>query len=370
MGSMLNQSDVMRLLKQPSPHVRATVAAKLALVMEGPGLSDHELDIAKDIIRQMAIDVEMVVRLAISKNLRHSQHLPHDVALKLANDVEAVALPILTDSSILTDDDLIDLVRASDIIKQKAIASRAQVSERLSDVIITTSPEAAVAVLMDNKGAQIGDKSLDKAVDRFAGSELVKERMVMRERLPAAVAERLAVMVSEKLQDHLIAHHDLSPALAEEIAVHGREMAVISMNRHTSPDDIEHLVREMERRARLTPTLILRALCAGNLTFFEFALAERARIPVTNASTLIHDPGEKALEALCEKAQVPAAYVPLIRIALHARQDLALAGSEDDLKRYRARIIERILTEATDMDEKDAEFFLDLVKSKPAYNYH
>ena len=38
------------------------------------------------------------------------RHLPHDVAVRLASDVEAVALPILADSPVLTDADLVALV--------------------------------------------------------------------------------------------------------------------------------------------------------------------------------------------------------------------------------------------------------------------
>ena len=59
----------------------------------------------------MAKDVELTVRRALSESLRSARHLPNDVALRLANDVEAVALPILADSPVLTDADLIELVR-------------------------------------------------------------------------------------------------------------------------------------------------------------------------------------------------------------------------------------------------------------------
>ena len=59
----------------------------------------------------MAKDVELAVRRSLSESLRSARHLPHDVALRLASDVEAVALPILANSPVLTDADLIDLVR-------------------------------------------------------------------------------------------------------------------------------------------------------------------------------------------------------------------------------------------------------------------
>ena len=58
----------------------------------------------------MAQDAELAVRRALSHSLRSAAQLPHDVALRLASDVEAVALPILINSPVLTDQDLIALV--------------------------------------------------------------------------------------------------------------------------------------------------------------------------------------------------------------------------------------------------------------------
>lgn len=94
MASSLTQADVARLLAQPSASVRAEVAAKVAGELDNTLLTAAELDIAHDIVRAMARDVELTVRQALSHSLRSAVRLPHDVAIRLANDVEAVALPI------------------------------------------------------------------------------------------------------------------------------------------------------------------------------------------------------------------------------------------------------------------------------------
>ncbi len=98
MAPSLTQADVVRLLSEPSALVRAEVAAKLADEIDNTLLTPAELAIAHDIVRAMARDVELAVRRSLSHSLRSAAHLPHDVAIRLANDVEAVALPILTES--------------------------------------------------------------------------------------------------------------------------------------------------------------------------------------------------------------------------------------------------------------------------------
>ena len=53
----------------------------------------------------------------------------------------------------------------------------------------------------------------------------------------------------------------------------------------------EHIkVTQLRAKGRLTPALILRALCMGEIRFFEAAAAELAGIPFENAQVLARDP--------------------------------------------------------------------------------
>jgi uncharacterized protein (DUF2336 family) len=103
--------------------------------------------------------------------LRHSPHLPRDVARKLAEDVEYVALPMLADFLVLTDEDLIEIVRCGTPLKQEAIASRPGLAEPVTGALIEHAAGPAVVVLMRNNTACIADDKFDQAVTRFADSE-------------------------------------------------------------------------------------------------------------------------------------------------------------------------------------------------------
>ena len=54
MTSSLSQADVEKLLAEPSPHVRAEVAGKLAQEIDNPKLTADELNLAQDVVRIMA----------------------------------------------------------------------------------------------------------------------------------------------------------------------------------------------------------------------------------------------------------------------------------------------------------------------------
>jgi uncharacterized protein (DUF2336 family) len=358
-SQQLSQHDVARLLSEPASASRADIAAKIATTLDSPVLTASERRIAEDIVRTLAGDVAVTVRAALAHHLRHAARLPLDVARRLAADVDAVALPILADSAALDDEILLAILGHASAAKQQAIAGRAAVSEPVAGALIATGSEQAVAALMRNAAAHIAESSLQAAIDRFAGSQAVQESMVHRNSLPVTVAERLAVLVSDQLRAHLVVQHDLSPALAADIVLQGRERAIIQLGRGASQEELEGLLARMHARRHLTPSLVLRALCLGDMEFFETALATMAGVPVRNARILVHDGGRRGLAPLCDKAGLPASLLPVVRVAVEVAEGTSFDGGERDLERYRSRVITRILTQCDGLAPDDLEWLLD-----------
>jgi uncharacterized protein (DUF2336 family) len=267
-------------------------------------------------------------------------------------------LPMLADSLVLTDEDLIEIVRRGSSLKQEAIASRPNLPETVSDALITHGEEPAVVVLMGNNTAKIADDSFNRAVTRFGDSKRVTEAMVLRESLPITVAERLVTMVSKALQLHLVQSHNLSPALAADIMLSSREHAIIHLSSGASDEDLRQMVTQMHSNGRLTPSLILRALCTGDVAFFEAAMAVRSDVSVGNAQILIHEPSRRGLAALYRKAAMPQALYSAVQAAVDVVDETGFDGQDRDLERFRARVISRVLTLVDDVDPADADYLL------------
>ena len=76
--SQLSASDVDILLGASSAEIRASTVAKIAIEFEQGHLDDSAREIAEDIFRHLARDVEVRVRKALSVNLKESRIVPHD----------------------------------------------------------------------------------------------------------------------------------------------------------------------------------------------------------------------------------------------------------------------------------------------------
>jgi uncharacterized protein (DUF2336 family) len=212
---------------------------------------------------------------------------------------------------------------------------------------------------MGNPTARIAEVSLGTAIDRFADNDRIKASMFHRAELPATIAERLVVLVSKKLQSYLVSHHELPVSLATDIVLQSRERATLQISIGSSEQELERLVRQMHRNRRLTPLLVLRALCLGDLAFFEAAMAVMANVPLTNARILIQDAGPNGLASLYERAGMPQRLLPALRVAVDVVRGTEYDGGERDRERYRSRVITRILTQFEDLPQEDLDYLLD-----------
>lgn len=353
----LAKEDVEALLCNPSAKARAATAAKIADEMRDGTLSKIERAIAEEIFRVMVRDVEVLVRETVSKSILELPDVSSDIARTLAMDEsDGVAMPVLEFSKVLTDEDLVAIIKSCKPDRYVAIAKREAISEAVSALLVDQGNEDAVATLVSNKGANIAEDTLDKVVDRFGESGQVQYNLVHRDTLPLVVAERLVDKVSSNIKEYLVVHHELSPERASDVLLDSREQATIRLlSDGQKHPNVTELVRQMAANGRLSASLILRALCTGDLTFFEAAMAHKADIPLSNARVLIHDDGHLGLKSLYAKAGLPGRLYPAFRAAVDIAKISELERSDSEPDWRQRLIMERVLTQFEQLAEYDSD---------------
>lgn len=361
MADTLSEADVQRLITNRSGEARAETAAKVADAFGSGALTPQERQIAEQIFRLMVKDAEVIVRQSLSVHLKSSGDLPHDLAVTLAKDVEEVSLPFLESSTVLTDADLIEIVRSAGAAKQTAVAKRAHVSGEVASALIDHGRTGdVVATLAGNTGAELNEKQINQILDKHGDNAKVTNSLVARPQLSLAVSERLVSLVSQSMQDYLVSQHFLSEELAADLVLQARERATISLlPPGAKSTDVIDFVEQLKSGNRLTPTLVLRALCTGDVAFFEAAMAVLSGIPIVNARTLIHDSGELGLKSIYDRTRLPADLFPIMRAAFDAARELDYDGGDRDRQRFASKVIERVLTKVEqNLDQANVDYLL------------
>jgi uncharacterized protein (DUF2336 family) len=369
----ITKDDLNKLVQDPSGDNRAETADKISREFSTDTLSESERVLAEDIFRLMIRDAEIRVRKALAKNLAQTPLVPHDVAATLARDVDEVALPVLEFSEVLNDEDLVDIIgdNADSVEKQRAIASRAYVSEIVSATLVDIGHEDVMVDLMSNQGAEISEVSLQKVVNDFGDNERIQKPMIERNHLPITIAERLVTLVSERMRSQLISRGHIPEGIVNAVMTQSQESATIGLLGDGVEDrDVELLVEHLYTNNRLTSGLILRALCMGDVSFFEAALAKRAGVSLINTRILIHDSGPFGLEAIYNKAKLPEHFFPGVRAAIEVARETTFDGGEQDKERYSRRMIERVLTQYGDLgvefDSDDVDYLMGRMLQLPS----
>ncbi|MDQ0462705.1 uncharacterized protein (DUF2336 family) [Caulobacter ginsengisoli] len=356
----LTDTDIRTLIKGATPDERAIAAHKLCRVIDRGELTDEDRAKAGDILRVMANDAAELVRRALAVTLKQSDVLPHDVAMKLARDVESVCLPVLNFSPVFTDDDLAEIVRLGGPVRQTAIAKRPILSEKVTAAIVEHGAETAVKTACANDNATFSERTLSKAIQRFEKSEQVLAAVAYRNALPLSITERLIELVGDQVREHLINHHAVSAEVALQLTIDTKERAVVDLvDQAGRAADPKAFAAHLRKAERLTPSLLLRCLAHGHMTFFECAVAELAGVPHHRTWLMIHDAGPLGLRAIYERAGLPARLYAAFRAGVDTFHSVEFDGELRDRERFQERMLQRFLTQPQTAARDDVDYLLD-----------
>ena len=364
----LTKADITRLSDQRDPESRALAARKVCARFAADGLSPEERAMGSEIVRILAGDAAELVRRALSVTLQRSTHLPPDVARKLAADIDSIAVPVIAGSPVLDDEALGEIVRAGDPTRQSAVAGRTSVSEEVVNILVDIAAPEAVAIAAGNDGARFSAAAYTRTLSRFDARADVLERFVDRSHLPLEVTEKLIAKISDAAINRLVTRHALPPQLAVELAEGARERATVDLvDQAGLAPDPRRFVQQLQMNGRLTPSLMLRALMRGHMTFFEHCIAELAQVEHSRAWLLIHDAGPLGLEAAFKRAGLPGRVLPAVRAAISAWHSLEVGdGGARDTLAFRRRLAERIFTQFQGAPESELIYCLDRLDSDEA----
>ncbi|MCW5693929.1 MAG: DUF2336 domain-containing protein [Pseudolabrys sp.] len=339
-------------VRHASPGERAEATSALARAYLHSDLSSSDLAAAEGAMIMLLDDPSPLVRGALSQVFASAQKAPPVVVHALAADQPDVAIPVLSRSPLLSDEDLVDLFAAASPDAQVAIASRAMLSSPLAAAIAEVGSAQACLTLLENPDASIAIFSVDRIVERFGHLSAIREILMDRDDLPMATRQALLAKLSQTLAGFVTARHWLGSEHAEYAAREACEKATVALAADTPYEEIAELMRHLRQSGQLTAGMVLRALLSGNVVLFEEALAELTGMPIDRVSAYIHDKHISGFRAIYAKAGLPDTAYPAFREAIAALRDGILLGETGGVSHLKRRMVERVL-EACAAERRD-----------------
>ncbi len=364
----LTDSDLRGLMRDRPEEERVRSALKLSRRIGAGVMSERERTAAGTILALLAEDNATSVRRAVASTLKNSPHLPTRVARCFIVDLDEIAVPILEHSPVISDHDLIAILRAGDLAKQYAVAGRESLSEPVVDALTEVGMVDSLARVASNDAAEFSQAAMQRALDRFPGSKSLADAFVDRTHLPHTVIETLVESLSDTGLKRLSRRHPMPPSLAVELAT-GVRADIDLLDQAGCMRDMTRFVQQLQLNNQLTPARVICGLCMGQLDFFEHAMAELAGVSHESAWVMVHDAGPLGLRAIFDRANMPSELYRAARLAIDTYHDIQLEGGAADRRHITRLMVRRVLGRDHDLPDDCARYLfnkLDLLEDEYA----
>ena len=355
----LSEDDIRTAVRHPEVAVRAAATQRLCLHIRR-GLQADERDFALKILHHIMTDTASMVRRALAVTLRNSPELPRSIARKLIADIDNIAVPVLAESPVLTDDDLLMVLGSKAAAKVRAIAKRPNVTGQIVDEVVRLGDNIAIANIAANDGADLSEATASKILNLYHSNDLIKNAFINRHDLPPVIIEKLLTLVSEETAWQINKRHSLPVDIAIDLATRARERASMELfDQVWISRDLMGLVRRIHEQGRLTTSLIVRAAGCGLMAFVEHALAVRANVPFGKARLMLHDSGPFGIKAIGNRAGLNQFQVRALHAACIIHRDLEDASYIQTREQFQVRMIERLMSLSLPWDSTEEAWFME-----------
>jgi uncharacterized protein (DUF2336 family) len=272
-------------------------------------LTDRERALMADILRKLIRECEMAVRRDLSERLANAGNPPHDLILALANDEFEVAQPILTQSQVLRDIELIQIIRHRTQQHQLAIAMRRSVSEYVSDALVETGNVDVIKTLLENQDANISEATMEYLAEESQRVDSYQEPLINRQDLNPELAKRMYLWVSAALRQHILENFEVHPGQLDD---HLEGVAeAISQNPEQHPEPVAAtqsataLANKLAKKKQITPDFLIQALRQGEIALFEAMFGALSGLAAPRLHRVLYDSGGDGLALACRALDMP-----------------------------------------------------------------
>ena len=302
---ILDQGLMVTLAEDVSGDGRALLAQTVSRFFERE-LKEHEKTLASEILLNLLKQAERDLREALAERLAINGNVPHELIVFLANDEISVATPVLLHSPVLTDSDLISIIRNKGADYWQTIAKREHVlSESVSDDLAISGDMQTVLNLVDNQRTQLSRPAVKKIIQMSIKSERLQAPLLRRPEVDAELATDLYLCVSQVLRKAIMERFSISPALVEKAMDQlVGEMSEAAHGTYHVTAEMKTLASKLLERNEITIDLMVKTLRRGQYAFFNSLFAEKLGMDPEIVSKIILKDGGKALAVACRELEI------------------------------------------------------------------
>src|SRR5258706_4471453 len=319
------------------------------LFVAGSGrYSRQQIELFDEVFKTLIAVIELKTRVKLARHLATNPDAPATLVRAFAlDDAIAVAAPVLSQSTVLSESDLVVNARTPSQGHLYAIAQHRTITEVVTEILIERGEPNVVHTVAENAGARISEGSFRELVVRAGDDAQLALHVGTRRDIPRHHFMRLLETASASVCSKIVA---ANPQFAD--AVQGAVTEVIDdinlevRNQSTDHAKARRKVRRLKYWKELREANVHAAACAQNFEQTVMALSVLAGCPIEMAERAVLNENPGVVQVVAKAAGCSWATVRALLLMTAADRRMSkmdLDRARENFERLQTQTAKRVL---------------------------
>lgn len=350
-------------IEKALPQQRIAAGKAIVSLLQASNLPEEGQTTLSNLLLKLTVDPEKSVRKAVVGSLRDLRGLSEDLVFSVISDDDELALPFLAVTKSLNKRMMVAIAKVGDAARKTVVAARGDCPHEAADILIANCPAEIVVELLANPELKLTVAQYEKIIERHGSEKPIMAQLSKQDDLPAHLKVMMARAVSDELRSNV--HNDdvASTIRSQRMIDVAEEEAILQISAATKPVERARLVSYLCDLQQLTPSLILRATCTGEMAFVESALSLLSGLQILRVRNLMYAQGAMSLRAVHSRANLPRVLFDPLRIAADVERERQQADQAKSPDVFGKHVVEAIVTKYESFSPSRRSELLQIVQS-------
>lgn len=269
------------------------------------GANEREAELIADILISLIRQAEKDLKMALAEKLAGIDDVPLRLALHIINEDIEVASPLLKFSNVLSDLDLMYIIKSKSADYAAAIAERKTLSPQIINTLASTRESKTVCKLLENMNIVLPPEALKICVDMAQENENIAIPLINRTDITNDIAAKLYVYAGNELKKQISSRFeipiDIILSTLDEVIVEFKE---VTASEFTPTKSMMIAAQRHKEKGLLTVNAMLSTLKRGQIQSFIAQFAVYFDKSPSLVEELLSFPKGNGLAILCRAAEI------------------------------------------------------------------
>jgi uncharacterized protein (DUF2336 family) len=242
-----------------------------------------------------------------------------------------------------------------------AVAARPDVSAEAIQTCVESGEMIVNVVLFDNPAVAFTYPQYRRLFDRFPQAPEIVERLLACPDLPLDIRIMQARRAANRIHQLMAERGWMTNSDASETIADAEETAILDILIDADANELGEVITFLTSRNMLTPSIIIRAACLGEMRIVERTLGHLADLPQDRTRYLMYSRGAQSFRTLHTKSGLPQSCFGLLRAAAEVARECREEGLRVNAESFGRRLIEALMTRYEQMSMHERTKHLEIV---------